>query len=180
MLKALRILQSALMSKKSAGRLGRRCRRCCGIVPAHDGFTVTELAIGMAIISILAVVALPNVQLLMMQYRLNGAARQVMGDLMAARMKAVSQHRKFKIFFTDSQEYKICDDANGDGSVDNCEGSAQIQDLQANYSGVSVSATNDPTFNSTGTASENTTITLTNPNGTKGISVYITGQVKSN
>jgi type IV fimbrial biogenesis protein FimT len=177
MLKAVRILQTALMSKKLAGS---QDRRGYWIVPDQDGFTVTELAIGIAIMSILAVVALPNVQLLMMQYRLNGAGRQVMGDLMAARMKAVSQHRRFKVFFIDSQEYKICDDANGDGSVDNCEGSAQIRDLQANYSGVSVSATDDPTFNSTGTASGNTTITLTNPNGTKSISIHITGLVKIN
>jgi type IV fimbrial biogenesis protein FimT len=177
MLKAMRILQMALISKKLVGSLGRRgCRN----TPDQDGFTVTELAIGIAIISILAVVALPNVQLLMMQFRLNGAARQVMGDLMAARMKAVSQHRRFKVFFIDSQEYKICDDANGDGSVDNCEGSAQIRDLQTNYSGVSVAATDDPTFNSTGTASGNTTITLTNPNGTKSISIHITGLVKIN
>jgi hypothetical protein len=93
-------------------------------------------------------------------------------------MKAVSLHRKFKVYFTDSQEYKICEDANRDGSVDNCEGSAQIRDLQANYSGVSVSATDYPTFNSTGSTPGNTTITLTNPNVTKSISVYITGQVK--
>jgi prepilin-type N-terminal cleavage/methylation domain-containing protein len=172
MLKALRALQSVLMSKTLAMRAGSRCS---SIVPDQHGFTLTELAIGMAIISVLAVVAIPNVQLLMMEYRLNGAARQVMGDLTASRMKAVSQHHKFKIFLTDSQEYKICDDANGDGSVDNCERSARIQDLQANYSGVSVSAASDPVFDSTGIASENTTITLTNPNGEKNISVHITG-----
>jgi type IV fimbrial biogenesis protein FimT len=177
MLKALRTLQTSLRRKKLKMSSGRRCYR---IVLDSDGFTVTELAIGIAIISILAVVALPNIQLLLMQYRLNGATRQVIGDLMAARMKAVSQHRRFQVFFTDSQEYKICDDANGDNTVDNCEGSAQNRDLQTNYSGVSVSATNDPTFNSTGTALGNSTITLTNPHGTKSISVHITGQVKIN
>ena len=155
-------------------------RRYFGRRSNHHGFTIMELAIGMAVVGILAAVALPNIQPLMMKYRLNGATRQVMSDLMAARMKAVSQHRKFKVFFTDSQEYKICDDANGDNAVDNCEGSAHIQDLQMNYSGVSVSATNDPIFNATGTASGNSTITLTNANGTKTISVFITGQVKIN
>ncbi len=177
MLKALRALQSVLMSKALAMRQGTKSS---GSVPDQHGFTVTELAIGIAIVSILAVVAIPNVQPLMMKYRLNGTTRQVMSDLMAARMKAVSQHRRFKVFFTDSQEYKICDDANGDGFVANCEESAQIKNLQENYSGVSVSTAIDPIFDSTGTASESMTITITNANGTKSISVYITGQIKIN
>jgi type IV fimbrial biogenesis protein FimT len=105
----------------------------------------------MAVLSILAAIALPNLQPLMRKYQLNGAARQVMGDLMAARMKAVSQHRKVKLFFSESHEYNVCDDADGDGTVDNGEGTVHIQDLQTNYSGVSVSATNNPTFSSMGT-----------------------------
>jgi hypothetical protein len=67
-------------------------------------------------------------------------------DIMAARMKAVSQHRKVKVFCIDAYVYKVCDEANGDNSVDDCEESAQTHDLQTNYAGVSVSATKNPMF----------------------------------
>jgi len=142
--------------------------------------TFAELAIGLGIIGLLAAVAVPNLQPLMTRYRLNGAAREVMGDLMAARMKAVSQHRLVRVFFTDPHHYRVCDDANGDNAVDNCEGSAKIYDVQTNYAGVSLSATSDPTFTATGTASGNSTITLTNAQGTKSISIRVTGQVTIN
>jgi type IV fimbrial biogenesis protein FimT len=169
-------LQTAFMSTKPT----ISCRALWRIIPGQHGFTVVDLIIGTAMIAILATVAVPNMQPLMRTYRLNGAAREVMSDLMAARMKAVSQHRRVKIFFTDAYVYNVCDDGNGDNSVDNCEGSAQTHDLQTDYPGVSVSATDHPTFKPMGTAVGNEEITLTNTTGTKTISVSITGQVKIN
>jgi hypothetical protein len=111
---------------------------------------------------------------------MNGAARQLLGDLMAVRMKAVSQHRPFKVFFTTDRTYTICDDANGDGTVDHGEGTAQVRDLGTTYPGVSVSATTDPTFSAKGTAAGTTTITLAHANGIKSVTVSRTGQVKIN
>jgi type IV fimbrial biogenesis protein FimT len=146
---------------------------------AH-GLTVVDLVIGVAVIAIMAAIAVPNLQPLLLRYRLNGATRQVMSDLMAARMKAVSQHRPFRIFFTESQTYTICDDANEDGTVDNGEGSASMRDLQATYAGVSVAATTNPVFTAKGMASSAATITLTNTQGTKSIAVARTGQVSIN
>jgi type IV fimbrial biogenesis protein FimT len=135
-----------------------------------------ELIIVMAIFGILAAIAVPNMIGQMPKYRLKGAARQVMGDLMWARMEAVSQKNEFRVFFISDHEYKILDDDNNDGNADMGEW-AQTKDLQDGYHDVSVGFTANPIFFPRGSASGGT-VTLTNSSGSKKVKVHLTGRVK--
>jgi type IV fimbrial biogenesis protein FimT len=147
----------------------------------QSGFTLIEMMIVIAILGIFAGIAIPNYLSYMPKHRLNGAARQVMGDLMAARMKAVSLNHRVKVFFYSNHEYKICDDADNNGTVTDGEGDVQLRDIQNEYSDVTFDSSNppDPVFSSRGTAT-NPTITFQNSSGSKDITISIAGRVKIN
>jgi hypothetical protein len=100
-----------------------------------------------------------------------------MGDLLAAKMKAVGQSNDHKIFFLNDKEYMILDDDDNDGVLDGGEWSL-TKNIQTEYPGVTFTATSDPVFTSRGTANNLTTIALTNSGGSKQISIYMTGYVE--
>ncbi len=147
----------------------------------QSGFTLIEMMIVIAILAVFAGIAIPNFLSYMPKHRLNGAARQVMGDLMAARMKAVSLNHRAKVFFYSNYQYKICDDADNNGTVADGEGDVQLRDIQREYSDVTFDSSNpdDPVFSSRGTATI-VTITLQNSSGSKPITINIAGRVKIN
>jgi len=140
------------------------------------GFTLVEMMIVIAVLTIIAAIAAPHFQTYMAQRRLNGAARLVMTDLMDARMKAVSENNQFKVFFLDTHQYKVLDDENNNGTEDTGETSV-TKDIQSNYPGVTLSASAHPIFYPRGTA-WGTTVTLTNTSGSKSVSVSTAGRVK--
>ncbi len=143
-----------------------------------SGFTLLELMVCIAIMSVLAGIAVPNYMAYLPKSRLNGAASTVMADLMSARMQAVKLHKKTKVFFVDAHQYKICDDADGDGTVDEDEGDVVLKDLQSEYSDVEISSTNNPIFHPRGTATNLATVSFTNSSGSKELTVSIAGSVR--
>lgn len=66
----------------------------------RDGFTLTEIIVAMAIISILAAIAIPNWSTLLPNYALNSAARQVQSELHKLKSRAVSENANFRLVFS--------------------------------------------------------------------------------
>jgi len=146
----------------------------------ESGFTLAELMVTIAVLAVMAMIAIPAFMSWMPGMRLNGAARQIMGDLMAARMKAVKQNNRFRVFFNSpgTNEYQILDDDNNNNSADSGEAiTTPPKNIQDNYPDVSFSATTNPIFYPRGTA-YGTTVTVTNPSGSKYVKVATTGRVK--
>ncbi|MDD5724076.1 MAG: GspH/FimT family pseudopilin [Syntrophales bacterium] len=140
------------------------------------GFTLVEIMIVIAVMAILAAIAAPNFQTYMTQRRLNGAARQVMTDMMEARMRAATQNNQFRIFFLDNHRYQVLDDDNNNNLVTVGETSV-TRDIQNEYPDVSLNATADPIFYPRGTAF-GATVTITNSGGSKDVRVASTGRVR--
>jgi type IV fimbrial biogenesis protein FimT len=146
----------------------------------ESGFTLMELILVMVVMGIVAAIAIPTFMGLLPAMRLNGAARQVMGDLMNARMEAVKQNHEFKVFFLNNHEYKILDDNDSDGVDDGGLETSKTVDIQNNYEDVTLSDTGDPIFSPKGTATTLSTITVQNASGSKTVSISIAGRVKIN
>jgi type IV fimbrial biogenesis protein FimT len=147
------------------------------------GFTLIELMIVIALIAILAAIAFPNFREFMVQRRLNGAARQVMSDLMHARMQAVSQNNRFSVTFPSNHEYTILDDDDNDGVADGGE-ETQTRNIQTDddnaYFDVTLNSTANPVIFFPRGNANGTTVTVTNSAGSKNVSVAITGRVMIN
>jgi type IV fimbrial biogenesis protein FimT len=132
------------------------------------GLTLYEVIVVMAIIAIVSTISIINYMAWIPGIRLNGAARQVMSDLVAAKMTSVKENVNVVVSLVSNHSYAI--------AVGN--GIANTKDLQPDYPGTSLNFTTI-IFSSRGTTSPRT-LTLVNSSGTKTITIAITGRVKIN
>jgi len=97
---------------------------------------------------------------------------------MAARMQAIKENNRFKVSLINNHQYTILDDNNNNGAADSGE-ATQTSDIQIEYYDVTMISNNSPIFLPNGTAANMATITLTNPAGSRNVTVAITGRVKT-
>lgn len=141
------------------------------------GFTLVELMIVIVVLGILAAIAAPNYQSFMAQRRLNGAARQIMSDLMNARMLSVTQNRNVQVTFPTSA---------GDSYTYDSTDTTVTRNIQtgSGYHDVTVMGNNNPTFAPTGRLTGITackvTLTSTTLAQTKEVKVSSAGRVAVN
>jgi prepilin-type N-terminal cleavage/methylation domain-containing protein len=141
-----------------------------------QGFSVVEVVIAVAVVSILAGIAGATFITQIPNYRLNGATRQVAWELMAARMQAIREKHAITVTFMDDHTYTIWKDTNNDGDIDT--GEVTTKDIWDDYHDTSLTSTQNPTFDVTGKITNPPSITVTNSSGIKSITVSIAGMVK--
>lgn len=132
----------------------------------NDGFTLTELMLGILVIGIIAVLSLPSYGRFIQNWRLNGEAQQFASTLRTARSAAVMKNIDAVFTFDmNNDTYFYFEDTNRDGNYDNGEY------LSATYQlpdGISIIAHTLPsttlTFGSKGNTRASGTITLRNTN----------------
>jgi len=136
-------------------------------IRSQAGLTLFELLIVLGIIACLIAIASPHMGRFSSGYKLRGAAREVATDLQYARLIAVKENKAFQVVFN-AQSYQVV--RVGDGFV------AKSRSFNADYPEIQItgSAVN---FNSRGNSGTHT-ITVSNPTGSRTISVVPTGRVK--
>ena len=141
------------------------------------GVTLLELLIVLGILAVVAVGIQGWLATQLPAWRLQGAVRQVVSDLAAAKMNAVLKRHQQRVFFQDAHRYMILDDRNNNGKLYQGE-HTQIRDLRDRFRDVTMSANNHPSFLPRGTAHNFGSITLSNAAGVRTITVSITGRIK--
>ena len=90
------------------------------LIKANSGFSLVELAVIIAIISVSLIIAIPTYHLTMKPTaELNGASRQLFSDVQLARLRAVSENVRHGLDFDyEDYDYIVFKDRNGNYKYD--------------------------------------------------------------
>ncbi len=144
------------------------------IMQKTSGFSLMELMVTIAIISILSGIAIPNIISWVPKFRLGGAFRDVLDVLQGTRVQAVRDNASYALTFdTGNATYTSFQDdgggtpANADNGV--LDGGERVLAQVTMPVGIDITATTLPgdlvVFNTQGIASSAGTVTLTDSRG---------------
>jgi len=126
------------------------------------GITLVELVVVVVIIAIAAVLVAPSIGRWLPNYRLRGAARDIVSTLRTAQMKAVSTNRQYQVSFNQGVGSYILQYQNTGGVWVN-EGANQVLPSGIQITGITLPG-NNATFNTNSSCSGGS-LTLTNSKG---------------
>jgi type II secretion system protein H len=133
----------------------------------QQGFTAIEVLVAIGILGILAVFVGIGLGALAPKFDLDNGARRIAMALSQARIQAITRGHAMDISF-DANSFAITDPDGGDEVLE--EGELP--------SGVTVEATGTTTFTALGTVTAPFTATVSNDEGSRTVSVGLTGEVQ--
>ena len=71
-----------------------------GLLSKKEGFSLVELLIAMALIAIMAGIATPQLIQQLPKWHMSGTTRNIMSNLMMARLRAIQENRQHRVRFT--------------------------------------------------------------------------------
>lgn len=112
-------------------------------IEGNRGFTLMELLVTVAILSVIATIGIISTQGMRQGFAARAAARQVYSDMQMARLKAIKEGQVATVSFVGTTgEYSI--QFNGT--------TLKSADLKSDFPDIQVCVANDATFNANGTA----------------------------
>ncbi len=144
------------------------------------GFTLIETIIVLALLAIVAAIALPSFQRLVVNSPLKTAARDLMAEIALQKERAIAESRQYRIVldvYNSSYDIQQCQNT---GSLCNSWNSIQVKNLNRyandiSFDSGSTTETNY-TFQTRGTVSMGTIVLRNNRNSTATIQINIAGR----
>ncbi len=135
----------------------------------HRGVTLFELCIGVAIMSIVAMMTIPSIHRAQQTYALTAAAHEVQSELHRARILAIVRNQDCRLRVTSTTRYRV-----------ECQTPAWVPiQFHEMRSGYTVRANNAPEFHPLGNVGPMATITVSNAHGeVRGIVVSRSGRIR--
>jgi prepilin-type N-terminal cleavage/methylation domain-containing protein len=140
----------------------------------QGGFSLLEFMAAIGVLAILAATAVPTLLSTLRGLRLADGARQLASELQLARMKAISQHTKYRVSFGSYPATTYSLEKHNGAAFALESGPFTLPE------GISVTSVAPAVseFQSGGTANAASTITLTNGSVNKTVQVNLVGRVK--
>ncbi len=136
------------------------------------GISLFEGVIGIIVILVMTVMAVPQIGGAREDYRLRAVGGEVAGSASNARILAITENSDFRLTVVDADTYAIREDINGTWTADT------RYDRPSNFSIAAVNTNETADFHSRGNAASVTPFAITNPNGTtRDVVVELSGRV---